>query len=129
MTNNNKGHPGKRSTVEYWVDTLRKSREGISTESSGKNSMTGLKKTQAKNLAYMSSSHYLRQMAGLEKTGKNTADPTGTLSIIRPSVHAIYRWILGNILEKANKNTAYPKSMTGIIRPSVITRCILGNKL
>ncbi|KAK2178216.1 hypothetical protein NP493_553g02008 [Ridgeia piscesae] len=63
----NKGHVGKRSAAEYWTDTLRKTSVGISTES-GANGMTNLKSTHG--IAFSSTSHYLRQLAGLEKTRK-----------------------------------------------------------
>ncbi|KAI0233849.1 hypothetical protein LSAT2_015937 [Lamellibrachia satsuma] len=69
----NKGHMGKRSTAEYWTDTLRKTGFGISTES-GANGMTNLRKTQG--MAYSSTSHYLRQIAGLEKARKVASEPT-----------------------------------------------------
>ena len=74
-----KAHVGKRSPVEYWTDTLRKSGVGISTESSGMNTMTGLNKTQGKNMAYSSTSHYLRQVVGTEKPKKGTVDFTGSM--------------------------------------------------
>ena len=72
----NKGHVGKRTTAEYWTDTLRKTGFGISTES-GANGMTNLRKAQG--MAYSSTSHYLRQVAGLEKGRKVASDPTGEL--------------------------------------------------
>ncbi|XP_064616436.1 IQ domain-containing protein E-like [Liolophura sinensis] len=58
--------PRRKTPVEYWVDTLRRSRTGISTESTGMNSFTGLKKDN-KHLAYLSTPSYLRQLAGTEK--------------------------------------------------------------
>ena len=78
----NKGHMGKRSAAEYWTDTLRKTGVGISTES-GANGMTNLKSTHG--IAFSSTSHYLRQLAGLEKARK--AEHTGRWSHVTRSEH------------------------------------------
>ena len=61
------GFRGGRTTTEYWSDTLRRTGVGISTESRG--SLSGLNKSQTQHMAYNSTSHYLRQMAGTEKAG------------------------------------------------------------
>ncbi|XP_067670716.1 IQ domain-containing protein E-like isoform X2 [Haliotis asinina] len=67
--------PHHKTPIEFWVDTLRKTGMGMSTESSG-NAMTGLKKGNDMNLAYLSTSHYMRQMMGTEKPRRNVDDPT-----------------------------------------------------
>ncbi|XP_046379018.1 IQ domain-containing protein E-like isoform X1 [Haliotis rufescens] len=67
--------PHHKTPIEFWVDTLRKTGVGMSTESSG-NAMTGLKKGNDLNLAYLSTSHYMRQMMGTEKPRRNMDDPT-----------------------------------------------------
>ncbi|XP_050393678.2 IQ domain-containing protein E isoform X2 [Patella vulgata] len=64
------GSPRHKTPIEYWVDTLRKTGTGISTESSGRNTFTGLKKNNDLNMAYHSTSHHLRQMMGVEKAKK-----------------------------------------------------------
>ncbi|XP_074647702.1 uncharacterized protein LOC141903482 isoform X2 [Tubulanus polymorphus] len=65
------GKPVKRSASEYWIDTLRKTGEGHSTESIGMNTFTGIRRPDEMNMAYLSTSHYLRQMKGTEKTPRN----------------------------------------------------------
>ena len=45
------------------------------------NTFSGLKKTGDKNLAYLSTPHYLRQAVGVEKQGKNN-NVTGSSSTI-----------------------------------------------
>ncbi|XP_013391541.1 IQ domain-containing protein E-like [Lingula anatina] len=68
----NKGHLGKRSPMEYWTDTLRKS--GAVKDNS---SMTFRDRHVAdRDMAYLSTSHYMRQMAGTEKPRPGGGDPT-----------------------------------------------------
>ncbi|XP_041362365.1 IQ domain-containing protein E-like isoform X3 [Gigantopelta aegis] len=67
--------PRHKTPIEYWLDTFRKT----GGDSSTMNTFSGLKKTGDKNLAYLSTPHYLRQVVGIEKTGKNnnvTAKPS-----------------------------------------------------
>ncbi|ESO82030.1 hypothetical protein LOTGIDRAFT_170441 [Lottia gigantea] len=61
--------PRHKTPIEYWVDTLRKTGSGISTES-GRNTFTGLKKDNGLDMAYYSTSHHLRQVMGVEKPRK-----------------------------------------------------------
>lgn len=64
-------HP--KTPTEYWTDTLR--RTGVGYTSTGHlDSFSGLKKAQTRNMAYGSTSHFLRQMAGTEKAFQ-AADP------------------------------------------------------
>jgi hypothetical protein len=68
------GTPGKRTSMDYWMDALRKTGEGRSTNSTRMNTFTGGRPDQG-NMPYMSTSHYLRQMVGTEKGKKSPADP------------------------------------------------------
>ncbi|XP_021351055.1 IQ domain-containing protein E-like isoform X2 [Mizuhopecten yessoensis] len=74
--------PRHKTTTEYWVDTLRKTGIGRSTESTGMNTFSGLKKPKERDMPYLSTSSYLRQMVGTEKTKKydnpTTKPPMGT---------------------------------------------------
>ncbi|XP_046552516.1 LOW QUALITY PROTEIN: uncharacterized protein LOC124262112 [Haliotis rubra] len=67
--------PHHKTPIEFWVDTLRKTGMGKSQRVRG-NAMTGLKKGNDMNLAYFSTSHYMRQMMGTEKARRNVDDPT-----------------------------------------------------
>ncbi|XP_061181857.1 IQ domain-containing protein E-like isoform X2 [Saccostrea echinata] len=71
--------PRHKTTTEYWVDTLRRTGTGITTQSTGSvgttNTFTGLKRPNETAMAYLSTSSYLRQMAGTEKSKKH-GDPT-----------------------------------------------------
>ncbi|KAK7507952.1 hypothetical protein BaRGS_00000917 [Batillaria attramentaria] len=77
------GHRGEsprhKTPIEYWVETLRKTGTGISTESTGMNTFSGLKKTNEKFYPYLSTSHYMRNVMGTEKQVRHE-DPT-----VRPS--------------------------------------------
>ncbi|KAL4240651.1 hypothetical protein ACF0H5_001442 [Mactra antiquata] len=66
--------PRHKTAGEYWIDTLRKTGTGFTTESTGMNSFSG-KRPRDKDMPYLSTSSYLRQLAGTEKPGKNS-DPT-----------------------------------------------------
>ncbi|XP_033752568.1 IQ domain-containing protein E-like isoform X2 [Pecten maximus] len=74
--------PRHKTSTEYWVDTLRKTGIGRSTESTGMNTFSGLKKPKERDMPYLSTSSYLRQMVGVEKTKKHdnptTKPPIGT---------------------------------------------------
>ncbi|KAK3090919.1 hypothetical protein FSP39_015721 [Pinctada imbricata] len=74
--------PRHKTPTEYWVDTLRRTGIGISTESTSMNSLSAMRKNNDMNMAYLSTSSYLRQMAGTEKPRKYenpaTKPPTGT---------------------------------------------------
>lgn len=61
--------PRHKTASEYWIDTLRKTGQGISTESTGMNTFSG-KRPRDKDMAYLSTPSYLRQMVGTEKSGK-----------------------------------------------------------
>ncbi|XP_048764188.2 IQ domain-containing protein E-like isoform X2 [Ostrea edulis] len=72
--------PRHKSTTEYWVDTLRKTGTGITTQSTGSvgtiNTFTGLHRPNEAVMAYLSTSSYLRQKMGTEKANKKYNDPT-----------------------------------------------------
>lgn len=73
--------PRHKTSTEYWVDTLRKTGIGRSTESIGMNTFSG-KRPREQDMAYLSTSSYLRQMVGTEKPQKygdpTTKPPLGT---------------------------------------------------
>ena len=69
----------KKSAVDLWSESLNKTGVGITTQTiSGRESLSGLKKSQLKNMSYSSTSHYLRQIVGTEK-GRKTPDTTRKL--------------------------------------------------
>ena len=63
----------KRPAVEYWNESLRRTGTGFSTESTHM-SMTGLGRKQGKDMAYTSTSHYLRQLVGAEKPKRSMGE-------------------------------------------------------
>ncbi|KAK3580706.1 hypothetical protein CHS0354_005710 [Potamilus streckersoni] len=67
--------PRHKTPSEYWVDTLRKTGIGISTESTGMNTFSGLKRPNEMAIPYLSTSSFMRQMMGTEK-GRKMEDPT-----------------------------------------------------
>ena len=73
-TGTKKNRTANRTAIEAWGDHLRRSGSGISTESKN-NTMTGLNKTKTKDMSYASTSHYLRQLMGTEKTKKADSGP------------------------------------------------------
>nr|XP_022314329.1 IQ domain-containing protein E-like isoform X4 [Crassostrea virginica] len=79
LTHRHPESPRHKSTTEYWVDTLRRTGTGITTQSTGgvgtTNTFTGLKRPNEAAMAYLSTSSYMRQMMGTEKT-KKYGDPT-----------------------------------------------------
>lgn len=79
LTHRHPESPRHKSTTEYWVDTLRRTGTGITTQSTGSvgttNTFTGLKRPNEAAMAYLSTSSYMRQMMGTEKT-KKYSDPT-----------------------------------------------------
>ncbi|XP_025100404.1 IQ domain-containing protein E-like isoform X2 [Pomacea canaliculata] len=84
MLANGRQSPRHKTPVEYWVETLRKTGSGISTESTGMNTFTGLKKANEKYYPYMSTSHFMRQVMGTEKANRYD-DPTVKPSPGRPN--------------------------------------------
>lgn len=77
--------PRHKTTTEYWVDTLRKTGFGRSTESTGMNTFSGLKKPKERDMPYLSTSSYLRQMVGTEKPRKHDVNPTAKPPIGTPA--------------------------------------------
>ena len=73
-TGTKKNRTMNRTAVEAWGDHLRRSGSGISTESKN-NTMTGLNKAKTKDMSYASTSHYLRQLMGTEKTRRADQGP------------------------------------------------------
>ncbi|KAL3877716.1 hypothetical protein ACJMK2_035381 [Sinanodonta woodiana] len=67
--------PRHKTPSEYWVDTLRKTGIGFSTESTGMNTFSGLKRPNEMAIPYLSTSSFMRQMMGTEK-GRKVEDPT-----------------------------------------------------
>ncbi|XP_052266999.1 IQ domain-containing protein E-like isoform X2 [Dreissena polymorpha] len=63
------GSPHYKTSNEYWIDTLRRTGTGFTTESIGMNTFGG-KRPRDKDMPYLSTSAYLRQMAGSEKPSK-----------------------------------------------------------
>merc|ERR1711963_91296 len=68
--------PRHKTPTEFFVDTLRRTGVGLSSETNKSQSLTGLKGSREQTYPYMSTPHYLRQMMGTEKPGRPTADPT-----------------------------------------------------
>ncbi|KAL8593279.1 hypothetical protein ACOMHN_009932 [Nucella lapillus] len=84
-TNGRQGEsPRHRTPIEYWVETLRKTGVGRSTESTRMNTFSGLKPGNEKFYPYMSTSHYMRSAMGTEKPGRYE-DPTVKPSPGRPA--------------------------------------------
>ncbi|XP_060594862.1 IQ domain-containing protein E-like isoform X2 [Ruditapes philippinarum] len=61
--------PRHKTVSEYWIDTLRKTGTGFTTESTGMNTFSG-KRPRDKDMPYLSTPAYLRQMAGTERQHK-----------------------------------------------------------
>ncbi|VDI01823.1 Hypothetical predicted protein [Mytilus galloprovincialis] len=74
LTRSRPESPRHKTSTEYWVDTLRKTGIGRSTESTGMNTFSG-KRPREQDMAYLSTSAYMRQMMGAEKPQKY-GDPT-----------------------------------------------------
>ncbi|XP_064631558.1 IQ domain-containing protein E-like isoform X2 [Lineus longissimus] len=70
------GSSGNRTSMDYWMDALRKTGEGRSTNSTRMNTFSGQRPEHA-DMPYMSTSHYLRQMVGGEKGKKSAGDSPG----------------------------------------------------
>ncbi|XP_052764700.1 IQ domain-containing protein E-like isoform X2 [Mya arenaria] len=70
--------PRHKTASEFWIDTLRKTGTGFTTESTGMNTFNG-KRPRDKDMPYLSTPSYLRQIAGTEKQGK-MIDPTAKAS-------------------------------------------------
>lgn len=76
--NRSKSPSHKRTALEQWNNTLRRTGVGITTETMGsKDSFSGLRKSQMKNMSYGSTSHYLRQIVGTEKSKKLPPESPG----------------------------------------------------
>eukprot|EP00105_Crassostrea_gigas_P031627 XP_011454379.2 PREDICTED: IQ domain-containing protein E-like isoform X4 [Crassostrea gigas] len=79
LTHRHPESPRHKSTTEYWVDTLRRTGTGITTQSTGSvgttNTFTRLRRPNEAAMAYLSTSSYMRQMMGTEKN-KKYSDPT-----------------------------------------------------
>ncbi|KAK7112123.1 IQ domain-containing protein E-like isoform X2 [Littorina saxatilis] len=76
--------PRHKTPIDFWVETLRKTGTGISTESSRMNTFSGLKNGNEKFYPYLSTSHYMRTAMGTEKQGRYD-DPTVKPSPGRPA--------------------------------------------
>ncbi|GFO47703.1 Iq domain-containing protein e-like [Plakobranchus ocellatus] len=73
--------PRHKTPTEYFVDTLRKTGVGLSSETNKSQSMTGLNRAGGDGLfPYRSTSHYMRQVMGIERASP-IDDPT-----VRPNV-------------------------------------------
>ncbi|XP_053385052.1 IQ domain-containing protein E-like isoform X7 [Mercenaria mercenaria] len=70
--------PRHKTVSEYWIDTLRKTGTGFTTESTGMNTFSG-KRPRDKDMPYLSTPAYLRQMAGTERPPKSN-DPMSKAS-------------------------------------------------
>ena len=70
--------PRHKTPTEFFVDTLRRTGVGISSETNKSRSMSGLKGHNEQVYPYMSTPHYLRQKMGTEKVHR-TDDPTGNI--------------------------------------------------
>lgn len=74
--------PRHKTVTEYFVDTLRKTGVGLSSETNRSQSMTGLNRVGDALFPYRSTSHYMRQVMGTER-----GSPTDDLTV-RPNVGA-----------------------------------------
>lgn len=63
---NKPGNTKNKTASEYWTETLRRSGHGL-TGQTRKAGLSNLDKNLANDMAYGSTSHYLRQMVGAEK--------------------------------------------------------------
>ncbi|XP_060071720.1 IQ domain-containing protein E-like [Ylistrum balloti] len=141
--------PRHKTSTEYWVDTLRKTGIGRSTESTGMNTFSGLKKPKERDMPYLSTSSYLRQIVGTEKPKKHdnptTKPPIGTPAYRTPEEY--YEQILelkkqiqnltqdnGTLKAKARRaeedNIKKEKEIDGLLNPtkSEEMRRTLGDK-
>ncbi len=78
-TNHHRSPAGgkNKTSVEQWSETLSKTGVGLTTQTTNKSAnMSALKKSQSKHMAYSSTSHYLRQLVGTEKTRKTLVNDT-----------------------------------------------------
>ncbi|XP_076443397.1 uncharacterized protein LOC143281951 isoform X2 [Babylonia areolata] len=84
-TNGRQGEsPRHKTPIEFWVETLRKTGAGRSTESTRMNTFSGLKTGNEKFYPYLSTTHYMRTAMGTEKPGRYD-DPTVKPSPGRPA--------------------------------------------
>ncbi|KAH9504019.1 hypothetical protein Btru_067549 [Bulinus truncatus] len=73
--------PKHMTTTEYFIDTLRRTGVGISSETNKNQSLTGLPRGGTTAYPYLSTSHYMRQAMGVENTPRaldNTLVRTNT---------------------------------------------------
>jgi hypothetical protein len=88
-TSSKKGKP--RTPTEYWSDTLRRTGVGLTPQTtSHMDSFSGLQKSQSRNMSYGSTSHFLRQRVGTEKTGTPRQQQIGTVTLRSLNVY----WVL-----------------------------------
>ena len=79
-TASKKGHQGKRTPTEFWSESLRRTGVGLTPQTtSNMDSFSGLEKSQTRNMSYGSTSHFLRQRVGTEKTGTPRQQQNGIL--------------------------------------------------
>ncbi|GFR66380.1 IQ domain-containing protein E [Elysia marginata] len=110
--------PRHKSVTEYFVDTLRKTGVGLSSETNKSQSMTGLNRAGDSLFPYRSTSHYMRQVMGTERSSP-IDDPT-----VRPNVGApnyksqeeYYDEVLGLRKQLAALNHEYSTQKTKIRR-------------
>lgn len=98
--------PRHKTSTEYWVDTLRKTGIGRSTESTGMNTFSG-KRPREEDMAYLSTSVYMRQKAGIEKPQKygdpTTKPPMGTPAYKTPEEYYDQVLELKKIIQSLNQ--------------------------
>ncbi|CAL1527285.1 unnamed protein product [Lymnaea stagnalis] len=62
--------PRHRTPTEFFIDTLRKTGVGLSTETNKNQSLTGLPRGNTQAYPYLSTSHYMRQVMGVENSAR-----------------------------------------------------------
>ncbi|XP_012939651.1 IQ domain-containing protein E [Aplysia californica] len=110
--------PRRKTPTEFFVDTLRKTGVGLSSETNKSQSMTGLKGPNDRQYPYMSTPHYLRQVMGAERVPRSD-DPAARPSAGTPnykSPEEYYDEILGLRKQIAALNHDSATSKTKIRR-------------
>lgn len=113
LTRSRPESPRHKTSTEYWVDTLRKTGIGRSTESTGMNTFSG-KRPRDQDMAYLSTSAYMRQMMGAEKPQKygdpTTKPPTGAPAYKTPEEYYDQVLELKKIIQGLNQEKNELKS-------------------
>uniref|UniRef100_A0A2C9M5A4 Uncharacterized protein n=1 Tax=Biomphalaria glabrata TaxID=6526 RepID=A0A2C9M5A4_BIOGL len=61
-------NPKHKTTTEFFIDTLRRTGVGISAETNKNQSMSGLPRGNTNAYPYLSTSHFIRQVVGVESS-------------------------------------------------------------